>query len=84
MFRRTTDDQQAITHTWADVDAAIGSLKGRKFYGAFSVTTGEYWVCVQLREVGGRVSSRTSSSAKGARPCTRARKTGAILRTGSV
>jgi DNA gyrase inhibitor GyrI len=25
-------------------------LKGRKFYGAFNVTTGEYWVCVQLRD----------------------------------
>ena len=50
MFRRTTDDQQAITRTWADVEAAVGSLKGRKFYGAFNVTTSEYWVCVQLRK----------------------------------
>lgn len=38
------------TRTWAEVEAAIGSLKGRKFYGAFNVTTNEYWVCVQLRD----------------------------------
>src|SRR5689334_17004668 len=50
IFRRTIDEQQAITRTWADVEAAVGSLKGRKFYGAFNVNTSEYWVCVQLRE----------------------------------
>ena len=50
MFRRTTDDQEAITCTWAEVEAAVGSLRGRKFYGAFDLTTGEYWVCAQLQE----------------------------------
>lgn len=50
MFRRTTDDQEAITRTWAEVEAAVGSLRGRKFYGSFDVTTSEYRVCVQLRE----------------------------------
>ena len=28
----------------------VGSLRGRKFFGAFNVTTSEYWACVQLRE----------------------------------
>jgi hypothetical protein len=28
----------------------VGSLNGGKFYGAFDVTTQEYWVCVQRRE----------------------------------
>lgn len=50
MFRQTTDAQEAITRTWAEVEAAVGSLRGRKFYGAFDVTTNEYWVCVQLQE----------------------------------
>jgi hypothetical protein len=50
MFRRTADTQEAIARTWAEVEAAVGSLKGRKFYGAFNVATGEYWVCVQQRE----------------------------------
>jgi hypothetical protein len=49
MFRRTTDTQDAIARTWAEVEAAVGPLKGRKFYGAFTAATGEYWVCVQLR-----------------------------------
>ena len=50
MFRRTTDAQEAITRAWAEVEAAVGSLRGRKFYGAFDPTTGEYRVCVQLQE----------------------------------
>ena len=50
MFRRSTDDQEAITRTWAEVEAAVGSLRGRKFYGAFDMMTSEYWVCVQLQE----------------------------------
>jgi hypothetical protein len=50
MFRRTTDAQEAITRTWAEVEGAVGSLRGRKFYGAFNVTTSEYWVCVQVQD----------------------------------
>jgi hypothetical protein len=50
MFRRTSDEQHAITRTWAEVEAAIGSLRGRKFYGVFDTATNEYRVCVQWRE----------------------------------
>lgn len=50
MFRRASDEQEEITRTWAEVEDAVGSLRGRKFYGAFDVTTSEYWVCVQVRE----------------------------------
>jgi len=50
MFRRTTDEQEAITRTWADVEAAVGSLRGRKFYGVFDPETNEYRVCVQWRD----------------------------------
>ncbi len=50
MFRRTSDSQEAITRAWAELEAAVGSLRGRKFYGAYDPATREYWVCVQRRE----------------------------------
>jgi hypothetical protein len=50
MFRRTTDAQEAIARTWAEVERAVGSLRGRKFYGVFDPATHEYRVCVQWRE----------------------------------
>ena len=50
MFRRTGDEQEAITRTWSEVEAAIGSLRGRKFYGTFDPATHEYRVCVQWRD----------------------------------
>lgn len=50
MFRRTSDEQEAITRTWAEVEAAVGSLRGRKFYGVFDPETNEYRVCVQWQE----------------------------------
>jgi hypothetical protein len=50
MFRRTTDEQEAITRTWAEVESALGSLRGRKFYGVFDSEAHEYRVCVQWRE----------------------------------
>jgi hypothetical protein len=50
MFRRTSDEQEAITRTWAEVEALIGSLRGRKFYGVFDFATKEYRVCVQRQE----------------------------------
>jgi hypothetical protein len=49
MFKRVADEQTAISRGWAEVEEAIGSLRGRKFYGAFD-GRGEYRVCVQLRE----------------------------------
>jgi len=48
MFRCTTDEQHAITQT--DVEAAIGSLRGMKFYGVFEPSANEYRVCVQWRD----------------------------------
>ena len=47
LFTRTSDSQAEITRTWAEVEHAVGSLRGRKFYGAFDPRTEEYWVCVQ-------------------------------------
>src|SRR3954449_6892822 len=50
MFRRTADEQGAIDEAVAEVETAIGSPRGRKFYGAFDPTSNEYWFCVQWRE----------------------------------
>ena len=50
LFRRTSDEQEAITRTWAEVENAVGSLRGRKFYGVIDPGTNEYRVCVQWQE----------------------------------
>ena len=50
MFKRVADEQTAITRGWAAVEKAVGSLRGRKFYGVFDSGRGEYRVCVQRRD----------------------------------
>jgi predicted transcriptional regulator YdeE len=50
MFKRVADEQVAISRAMADLEKAIGSLRGRKFYGAFDTDGGEYRVCVELRD----------------------------------
>jgi hypothetical protein len=50
MFTRAVDQQPAITRAWAELEEAVGSLRGRKFYGAFDAASGEYRACVQLRD----------------------------------
>jgi hypothetical protein len=56
MFRRVADEQSAITRGWAECEQAVGSLRGRKFYGAAvegafqGSGDGEYRICVQLRD----------------------------------
>ena len=56
MFKRVADEQSAITHGWAEFEQAVGSLRGRKFYGAADEGAfqgdgeGEYRICVQLRD----------------------------------
>lgn len=50
MCKRTTDEQAAITRAWAELEEAVGSLRGRKFYGMFDPRTGDYHACVELRE----------------------------------
>lgn len=48
MFKRVADEVAAIGQGIAEVEDAVGSLRGRKCYGAFE--GGEYRVCVQVRE----------------------------------
>jgi hypothetical protein len=50
MFKLVADEQAAITRGWAEVEKAVGSLRGRKFYGVFDGARGEYRVCVQRRD----------------------------------
>jgi hypothetical protein len=49
LFRRVADEIAEIQRGWTEFEAAIGSLRGRKFYGAMVHRTGEYWVCVERR-----------------------------------
>jgi hypothetical protein len=49
MYRVNDDNPEAMGSAWAELEAAVG-LRGRKFFGTFQPSTGEYRVCVQLRE----------------------------------
>ena len=48
MFKRVADEESAIGPGIAEVEDAVGSLCGRKCFGAFA--DGEYRACVQARE----------------------------------
>jgi hypothetical protein len=48
MFKRVADEAAEIGRGISDVESVVGSLRGRKCYGAFA--DGEYRVCVQMRE----------------------------------
>jgi hypothetical protein len=50
MFQRVPDFPAGITRGWTEFEAKIGSLRGRKFFGAFGAGSGEYRVCAQLRD----------------------------------
>ncbi len=49
MFLTTGDAVTAIRDGWARMEGLV-PLKGRKFYGAFYPSTGEYRVCVAIKE----------------------------------
>ncbi len=50
MFRRVGDEPAEIGRGWVELEEAVGSLRGRKFYGAFDAEAREYRVCVEIRE----------------------------------
>jgi hypothetical protein len=50
MFKRVADEQEAIELGWAALEEAVGTLRGRRFFGAFDPAVSEYRVCVQTRE----------------------------------
>ena len=49
MFLCTADEVDEIRRGWERLETVVG-LRGRKFFGAFYPSTGEYRVCVQARE----------------------------------
>ena len=50
MFKRARDEVDEIRRAWTELEATVGSLRGRKFFGAFDAATGEYRACAQLQE----------------------------------
>lgn len=50
MFRRASDEQPAITEAWAELEQAVRSLRGRKFYGVFDSNSREYRACIEVND----------------------------------
>ena len=50
MCRLVAGDPDSIRRGWAELEAAVGSLQRRRFYGVFDATTGEYRACVEVQE----------------------------------
>jgi hypothetical protein len=50
MFKRVADEQKAIEGAFRTVEDAVGSLRGRKFYGVFDDDAHEYRACVEIRD----------------------------------
>lgn len=50
MFKSCSDEQDAITRTWTELEEAVGSLRGRRFYGVFDPRTEEYRACAAIRD----------------------------------
>ncbi len=42
------DDQAGITDAWGRLEAIVGSLRGRHFFGVVAADRVEYWACVEL------------------------------------
>jgi hypothetical protein len=48
LFRRAAKDEVgAIRTAWAELEEAVGLLRGRKFYGSYDPRTDEYRACVE-------------------------------------
>jgi hypothetical protein len=50
MFLRAADELAGIRSAWERLESVVGSLRGRRFFGAFDVSTLEYRACVELKE----------------------------------
>jgi hypothetical protein len=49
MFIRTADEIEAMREGWERLENLVG-LRGRKFFGTFQRSTGEYRVCAQIKD----------------------------------
>ena len=65
-FKRVRDEQTAITRGWAEVEKAVGSLRGRKFHGVFERSRVSLRTCASVHErlLSDRVASRRSREAE--------------------
>jgi hypothetical protein len=48
-FVRSEDALPGIRRAWAELEAAVGSLRTRHFYGAFDAAANDYRACVEVR-----------------------------------
>jgi hypothetical protein len=69
------DGIEGIRRAWDELEAAVGSLRGRHFYGAFYPSTDEYRACVEVGESDEPVPGLESGTLPGGR-YRRARLTG--------
>ncbi len=49
-FVRVADRIDEIRRAWDELETAVGTLRGRRFYGAFDPVAGDYRACVELRD----------------------------------
>jgi hypothetical protein len=49
MFLRTADEPAEMRKGWERLEELVG-LQGRRFFGTFDPSSGEYRVCAQIRE----------------------------------
>jgi hypothetical protein len=49
MFTSAADEQKAISRAWSDLETAVGSLRGRRFFGVFDEVRHEYRACVEMQ-----------------------------------
>lgn len=50
MCKSCSDQQEAITRAWEELEETVGSLRGRKFYGVFDPSTRQYRACAAIRD----------------------------------
>ena len=48
LFVSAADQIDDIRRAWSELEAAVGSLRGRKFFGTFDPVTEEYRACVRV------------------------------------
>ncbi len=49
MFLQTDDEPPEMAKGWERLEGLVG-LRGRKFFGTYDASTGEYRVCAEIRE----------------------------------
>jgi hypothetical protein len=61
------DGIEAIRRAWNELESAVGSLRGRRSFGAFYPATDEYRACVEVRDGDEHVPGLVSGALPGGR-----------------